>query len=43
MAEFRLPPNSRVQEGKVHVEVAEAKRPRKFRVYRYDPDSEENP
>ena len=43
MAELRLPPNSRVQEGKVHVELQEAKRPKRVRIYRYDPDLGENP
>ena len=43
MAELRLPPNSRVQEGKVHVELQEAKRPKRVRIYRYDPESGENP
>lgn len=43
MAEFRLPPNSRVTEGKVHVELHEAESPKRFRIYRYDPDSGENP
>lgn len=43
MAEFRLPPNSRVTEGKVHVELKAAKSPKRFRVYRYDPDSGDNP
>ena len=43
MAELRLPPNSRVQEGKVHVELKEAKRPKRVRIYRYDPDTGENP
>ncbi len=43
MAELRLPPNSRVQEGKVHVELQEAKRPKRVRIYRYDPDLNENP
>ena len=43
MAEFRLPPNSRVREGKMHVELKEATNSKKIRVYRYDPDTEENP
>lgn len=43
MAELRLPPNSRVSEGKVHVSLESAEIPRKLRIYRYDPDSEENP
>lgn len=43
MAELRLPPNSRVREGKVHVELKEASSPKRIRVYRYDPDSDEGP
>lgn len=43
MAEFRLPPNSRMVEGKMHVNVEHAKYPKKFRIYRYNPDSTENP
>ena len=43
MAELRLPPNSRISEGKVHVSLEAADSPKKLRIYRYDPDSEENP
>jgi len=43
MAELRLPPNSRVREGKVHVELGKYDRPKRFRIYRYDPDTNENP
>lgn len=43
MAELRLPPNSRVQEGKVHVPLESCSSPRRIRVYRYDPDTNENP
>ncbi len=43
MAEFRLPANSRIGRGKVHEAPADAGRPRRFRVYRWDPDSGENP
>jgi succinate dehydrogenase / fumarate reductase, iron-sulfur subunit len=43
MAEFRLPKNSRVREGRTHKAPAEAKRVRTFKVYRYDPDNGENP
>lgn len=43
MAELRLPPNSRVMEGKVHVGLESGDSPRKLRIYRYDPDSPENP
>jgi succinate dehydrogenase / fumarate reductase iron-sulfur subunit len=43
MAEFRLPPNSKVVEGRVHVPLEKATNPKKLRIYRYDPDSGENP
>jgi succinate dehydrogenase / fumarate reductase iron-sulfur subunit len=44
MAEFRLPENSRInRNGKVHPAPAGATRVRTFKVYRYDPDSGENP
>jgi succinate dehydrogenase / fumarate reductase iron-sulfur subunit len=43
MAEFRLPSNSKVLEGRVHVNLSPGNRPKKFRVYRYDPDLDENP
>jgi len=43
MAELRLPPNSRVNEGKVHVSLESANSPRKLKIYRYDPDSSDNP
>ena len=41
MAEFRLPENSRVRPGKVHKTPGAAK-PRTFRIYRFEPDSNEN-
>jgi succinate dehydrogenase / fumarate reductase iron-sulfur subunit len=43
MAEFRLPANSRITEGKRFEAPADAANVRKFRVYRYDPDSGERP
>ncbi|HYN46032.1 MAG TPA: succinate dehydrogenase iron-sulfur subunit [Allosphingosinicella sp.] len=44
MAEFRLPKNSRIKgKGRTHKAPAGATRTRSFRVYRYDPDSGENP
>ncbi len=44
MAEFTLPKNSKISsKGKVHHAPEGAKRTRKFQVYRYDPDSGENP
>src|SRR5690606_7321313 len=43
MAQFRLPPNSRIKEGKLHKAPAGAKRVRSFKVYRWNPDDGENP
>jgi len=48
MAQFLLPRNSRVKRGKTHpaAQVAGAngsRRMRRFKIYRYDPDSGENP
>ena len=43
MAEFRLPKNSKVKPGKHHAAPAGAKRARRFKLYRWDPDSGENP
>ena len=43
MAEFRLPKNSRIRKGKTNPAPAGAKRTGTFKVYRYDPDSGENP
>jgi len=43
MAELRLPPNSRISEGKVHVSLESSDSPKKLRIYRYDPDLAENP
>jgi succinate dehydrogenase / fumarate reductase iron-sulfur subunit len=43
MATFTLPKNSTIQPGKVHKAPAEAKNVKAFRIYRWDPDSGENP
>jgi succinate dehydrogenase / fumarate reductase iron-sulfur subunit len=43
LAEFRLPPNSRVRKGKHFAAGDAATNTRQFAVYRYDPDSRENP
>jgi succinate dehydrogenase / fumarate reductase iron-sulfur subunit len=43
MAEFRLPPNSRVGTGKHYQSTGNATKTKKFTVYRYDPDSGQNP
>ena len=43
MAQFKLPENSRIGPGKSHVAPSGAKNVRTFRIYRFDPDSGENP
>ena len=43
MAEFRLPANSRIGAGVTHPAPADAKRPRQFKVYRWNPDEGKNP
>jgi succinate dehydrogenase / fumarate reductase iron-sulfur subunit len=43
MAEFMLPKNSRVEEGRCHPAPDGAKNGRTFKVYRYDPDAGGNP
>ena len=43
MAEFRLPANSRIVKGKHFAAAPDAREVRRFVVYRYDPDSGENP
>ena len=43
MAEFRLPPNSRIRGGATHRAPAGAQQVRTFRIYRFDPDSGQNP
>jgi succinate dehydrogenase / fumarate reductase iron-sulfur subunit len=43
MAEFSLPANSVVKEGKTFKAPAGAKNVKKFKIYRYDPDAGENP
>ncbi|HEC90731.1 MAG TPA: succinate dehydrogenase iron-sulfur subunit [Alphaproteobacteria bacterium] len=43
MVEFSLPANSRVREGKTFKAPAGAGRIKLFHVYRYDPDTGENP
>ena len=43
MAEFNLPPNSRIRAGQTYPAPAGAKRVREFRVYRWDPDDGQNP
>jgi succinate dehydrogenase / fumarate reductase, iron-sulfur subunit len=43
MAEFSLPKNSRLTEGKTWPKPAGANNLREFRIYRWDPDGESNP
>lgn len=43
MAEFTLPANSVIKTGKTWAAPAGATRVKNFRIYRYDPDSGENP
>ncbi|RZA19487.1 MAG: succinate dehydrogenase iron-sulfur subunit, partial [Lysobacteraceae bacterium] len=43
MAEFTLPKNSQIQKGKHFPAAAGAKKPRTFKVYRWNPDDGMNP
>ncbi len=43
MAEFSLPANSVVKKGKIFDAPSSAKNTKRFKVYRYDPDSGQNP
>jgi succinate dehydrogenase / fumarate reductase iron-sulfur subunit len=43
MAEFTLPKNSKVVEGRRYRAPAGAKRVQEFRIYRWNPDDEQNP
>ncbi len=43
MVELTLPKNSKVKTGKVWPKPAGAKRLTEFRIYRWDPEEEENP
>ena len=43
MPQFKLPENSRVQAGRSHPAPAGAKNVKAFRIYRFDPDSNERP
>jgi len=43
MAEFSLPANSKVKEGRVFKAEAGAKRVRSFKIYRWSPDDGQNP
>lgn len=43
MVQFTLPANSKIHKGKEHPAPAGATRTRRFKIYRYDPESGENP
>jgi succinate dehydrogenase / fumarate reductase iron-sulfur subunit len=43
LAEFRLPANSRIEEGETHPAPAGAKDVVRFKIYRWDPEGEGNP
>lgn len=43
MVEFALPPKSRVAQGRTFKAPAGAKKVKVFKIYRYDPDSGQNP
>ena len=43
MAEFLLPKNSKIKKGRHHKAPDGARKTRRFKVYRYDPDSGDNP
>jgi succinate dehydrogenase / fumarate reductase iron-sulfur subunit len=43
VAEFFLPKNSTIKKGKEHPAPAAARKGKKFKIYRYNPDTGENP
>ncbi|HXP06038.1 MAG TPA: 2Fe-2S iron-sulfur cluster-binding protein, partial [Stellaceae bacterium] len=43
MAEFTLPANSKIGTGKTYPPPANAKTPRRFHIYRWNPDDGANP
>ena len=43
MAQLTLPQNSKIRKGKHFPAEAGAGKARRFKIYRYDPDSSENP
>lgn len=43
MAEFRLPANSILKKGKTHAATSSGSNTKNFIIYRYDPDTGENP
>src|SRR3989338_11140997 len=43
MVQLRLPPNSRIKKGKTFSSPTKGPRMKTFQIYRYDPDTSENP
>jgi len=43
MVEFALPKNSKIKKGKTHSALKDAKNIKKFHIYRWNPEDEENP
>jgi succinate dehydrogenase / fumarate reductase iron-sulfur subunit len=43
MAQFVLPADSKIRQGRRHPAAGAARKPKTFKVYRWDPDSSENP
>ena len=43
MAEFSLPKNSKIVDGKTHPEPTSSGDKKVFKVYRWSPDDDENP
>ena len=43
MVELRLPANSKITKGKYYKASIDAKNIKKFHIYRYDPESGNNP
>lgn len=43
MVEFTLPANSKIRKGTLHPKLEGARKPKSFIIYRWDPDSGQNP
>jgi succinate dehydrogenase / fumarate reductase, iron-sulfur subunit len=43
MVEFALPANSKIGTGQIHAAAPNAKRPKRFNIYRWSPDDGKNP
>ena len=43
MVEFTLPHNSKVVEGVTHISKNKSEKPKKLKIYRWDPEKKENP